>query len=102
METNDYIKTRIAKGLLSQFDPKKRKRLTLIYVGALLGLFLIHCYFSNMATPLKLLPQTMSAIGMGYVMLSVLSLRRFGYVAEFIDWPKVKESAEQACSSNDG
>jgi hypothetical protein len=102
MEPNDHIKARIAKGLLSQFDPKKRKRLALIYVGTLLVLFLMHGYFSSMATPLRLMPQTMSAIGMGYVMLCVLSLRRFGYVADFIDWSKVKGSAGQVGPSSGG
>jgi len=100
MEPADYIKAKVAKTLLNQNDSKKRKRSTLIYIAVLVGLFLAHTYFSNMATPLKLIPQTMSAIGMGYVILLILSLRRFGYVAEFIDWPMVKKSAEQVSGDN--
>jgi hypothetical protein len=95
MQTNDHIKAKIAKALLSQHDQKKRNRQILVYVGALLALFFAHSYFSNMASPLKLIPQTMTAIGMGYVLLCILSLRRFAYVSEFIDWSKVKKSAEQ-------
>ena len=99
MNPHDSIKARIAKALLSQQDSGKRKRQILILAGALLSLFLAHSYFSNMETPLKLIPQTMTAIGMGYVMLYMHSLRRFPYVAEFIDWAKVKESAEVAPSN---
>jgi hypothetical protein len=60
----------------------------------LLFLFLAHAYFSNLSSPLKLIPQTFSAIAMGYVLLCVLSSRQFKYVAEFIDWDKVTEAAE--------
>jgi len=95
MEPKEYIKAKIAKALLSQHDVKNRNRQILVYVGGLLALFVAHSYSSNMATPLKLIPQTMTAIGMGYVMLSILSLSRFVYVAEFIDWAKVKESVDQ-------
>lgn len=100
MDSNESIKAKVAKALLDQHDAKKRKRLILSYAAVLVFLFLIHSYFSNLESPLKLIPQTMSAIGMGYVILLVLSLKRFAYVAEFIDWPRVKETAEQAASSN--
>ena len=95
MEPTELIRTKVAMALLNQQDSKKRNRLAWIYVAVLLVLFATHTYFSNMTSPLKLIPQTMSAIGTGYVILLVLSLRRFGYVAEFIDWSKVKKSAEQ-------
>ncbi len=95
MESTDPIKAKVAKALLTQHDSKKRKRLNLIYLAALIVLFLIHNYSANIATPLKLIPQTMSAIGMGYVLTVILSLRKFAYIAEFIDWSKVNESADQ-------
>jgi|GEM_PF-6443833 len=95
MEPNDHIKAKIAKALLSQNDPGKRRRLILIHVAVLLVLFFTHSYFSNLTSPLKLIPQTISAMGMGFVMVHILSLRRFGSIAVFIDWPKVKNSAQQ-------
>lgn len=64
------------------------------YVVALLVLFLCHAYFSNLTSPLKLIPQTMAAISMGYVVLCILSLRRFIYLTDFIDWAMVTKSAE--------
>ncbi|TAE77232.1 MAG: hypothetical protein EAZ84_05000 [Verrucomicrobia bacterium] len=91
--TDELLRVKIAKSLLNQQDPAKRKRLVLWYLGGLVGLFLAHHHFSGMTTPLKLVPQTMSAIGMGYVILCLRSVQQFGRVAEFIDWSKVKESA---------
>jgi hypothetical protein len=87
------MKTKVAKALLRQRDPQQRSRLILIYSAALLGLFLAHGYFSNLASPMKLIPQTITAIGMGHVISYILSLRRFGHVADFIDWTKITGSA---------
>lgn len=95
------MKTKVAKALLRQRDPQQRRRLILIYSGTLLVLFLAHGYFSNLASPLKLIPQTMTAIGMGYVILYILSLRRFNHLADFIDWAKVTESAEPSAGVNE-
>lgn len=94
MNPNEFLKSKIAKALLSQEDVRKRNRQILIYAVALLALFAAHSYFTNLTTPLKLIPQTMTAMGMGYVLLYIQSLRRFGYVADFIDWEKVRESAD--------
>jgi hypothetical protein len=102
MKPVDPIKANVAKSLLNQRDPGRRKRTALTCLGGLLALFLIHAYFSNLASPLKLIPQTFCAIGMGYALLYLLSLRRFEYVAEFIDWAKVKQSAGEASPSDDG
>ena len=96
MPSQELLKSKIAKALLSQHDVRKRNRQTLVCVVALLALFAAHSYFTNLTTPLKLIPQTMTAMGMGYVLLCIQSLRRFGYVAEFIDWEKVRESADGA------
>ena len=98
MQPNDHIKAKFAKALLSQHDKKKRNRKILVYIGALLALFFAHSYFSDLMSPLKLIPQTMMAIGMGYVMMCIQSLRQFAYVSDFIDWSKVKESAEQGAA----
>ena len=88
------MKAKIAKGLLRQRDPIQRRRMILIGYIVLLLLFLAHGFFSNLSSPLKLIPQTLTAIGMGYVILHTIAIRQFRYVAEFIDWTKVKESAE--------
>ncbi len=96
MNPNELLKSKIAKALLNQQEVRKRNRQILICVVALLALFAAHSYFTNLATPLKLIPQTMTAMGMGYVLLYIQSLRRFGYVAEFMDWEKVRESADGA------
>jgi hypothetical protein len=96
MNPDEFLKSKIAKALLGQHDVRKRNRQILIYVVALLALFAAHSYFTNLTTPLKLIPQTMTAMGMGYVLLCIQSLRRFGYVAEFMDWEKVRESADGA------
>ncbi|MBA4149449.1 MAG: hypothetical protein H0X66_15155 [Verrucomicrobia bacterium] len=57
-------------------------------------MFLAHSYFSNLSSPLKLIPQTVAAVSMGYVILYIISLRQFKYIAEFIDWDKVSKIAE--------
>jgi hypothetical protein len=62
--------------------------------------FLAHNVFTGMESPLKLIPQTMSAIGMGYVLLSIFSMRRFPYLAEWIDWDKVGEFVEPTGFTN--
>ena len=66
----------------------------LMYAVTFLSLFAGTSYFANLTSPLKVIPQTMTAIGMGYVMLCVSSLRQFKHVAEFIDWAKVTEVTE--------
>lgn len=101
MEPIDYIKSKVAKSLLIQRNSRERKRLILWHGGALFILFLMHTYFSNLGSALKLIPQTMTAIGMGYVLLSILSLRRFIYLIDFIDWEKVTESVEQQVAPPD-
>ncbi|GMU23821.1 MAG: hypothetical protein AMXMBFR13_38990 [Phycisphaerae bacterium] len=64
------------------------------YLALLLLLFIAHTYFSNLDSPLKLIPQTMAAISMGWVLMLVLSLRHFTYLAEFIDWTQVTQATE--------
>jgi len=100
MEAVDHIKIKVAKSLLSQRDSKQRKRQVLGYIVTLIVLLFVHSYFSNLASPLKLIPRTMTAIGMGYVILSILSLRRFIYLTDFIDWEKVTKSVEQGGEPN--
>jgi hypothetical protein len=90
------MKTKIAKGLLRQRDPIQRRRMILICSIVLLLLLLAHGFFSDMASPLKLIPQTLTAIGMGYLILQIVALRQFTHLVEFIDWTKVKEAAEPA------
>lgn len=85
--------SRIATALLRQRDQGQRRVLTRRYVIGLVLLFLAHSYFSNLSSPLKLIPQTAAAIAMGYVLLLISSLRQFRYVAEFIDWGKVTTCA---------
>jgi hypothetical protein len=68
--------------------------LMLTYSTVLLLLFLAHTYFSNLSSPLKLIPQTGLAMAMGYVLLFIVSLRQFKYLADFIDWNKVAEVAD--------
>jgi hypothetical protein len=93
MDSDHYITTKIARELLNQNDPTKRNRLMLKSIGVLLALTAMHGFFSNLESPRKLVPQTMSAIFMGYTLLYILSLRRFDYLARFIDWRKVEENA---------
>ena len=94
------MKTKIAKGLLRQREVLQRRRLMLIYALVLFLLFVVHCFFSNLSSPLKLIPQTFTAIAMGYMILSIISLRQFTHVAEFIDWTKVIASAEASGGGN--
>lgn len=96
------MRTKIAKALLRQRDQHRRRRLILIYSIGLLLLVLAHRYFSNLSLPLKLFPQTFAAISIGYVILYIISLRQFKYVAEFIDWAKVMEIAEPSSPPNGG
>ena len=92
-EKAERMTSRIATGLLRQRDQGQRRVLVRRYVIGLVLLFLAHSYFSNLSSPLKLIPQTAAAIAMGYVLLLISSLRQFRYVAEFIDWGKVTTSA---------
>ena len=96
------MRTKVAKALFRQRDPQRRRRLILKCSVALLLLFLAHSYFSNLSSPLKLIPQTIAAIAMGYLMLYITSLRQFKHVAEFIDWAKVNEMAEPGAAPNGG
>jgi hypothetical protein len=96
------MRTKIAIGLLRQRDEHRRRRMVLTYAVGLVLLFVAHSYFSNLSTPLKLIPQTLTAITMGYVVLLILSLRQFKYVAEFIDWQKVTEFAAPGDAPNGG
>src|SRR5688572_27712456 len=90
------MRTKIAISLLRQRDERRRRRSILTYAVSLVLLFFANSYFSNLSSPLKLIPQTFSAIAMGYIILVIISLRQFKYVAEFIDWRKVTEIAESS------
>jgi hypothetical protein len=96
------MRTKVAIGLLRQRDEHRRRRLVLTYAVGLVFLFVAHSYFSNLSTPLKLIPQTFTAVAMGYVILLIISLRQFKHVAEFIDWRKVVEIAEPNAAPNGG
>jgi hypothetical protein len=96
------MRTKVAIALLRQRDEHRRKRLVLTYALGLVVLFVGHSYFSNLVSPLKLIPQTFTAIAMGYVLLLIISLRQFKYVAEFIDWSKVTALAEPGAAPNGG
>src|SRR5687767_13857950 len=85
---------KVASGLLSQRDPQRRRLLILTYSVVLLLLFLAHTYFSRLSSPLKLMPQTGLAMAMGYVLLHIVSLSQFKYLADFINWDKVAEVAD--------
>lgn len=61
------MKDKFAQGLLRQREEGQRRRLSTFYTGILAMLFLGHALVSSLASPLKLLPQTALAIGMGYV-----------------------------------
>lgn len=93
---NTVMKTKIAKSLLRQRDPIQRRRMIFTSALVLLLLFFAHGFFAELASPLKLIPQTFTAIGMGYIILQIIALRQFAYVAEFMDWAKVTEAAEPA------
>lgn len=92
------MKTRVATVLLRQRDDKRRRGMILRYSAVLMLLFVAHSYFSNLSSPLRLIPQTAAAVGMGYFLLFILSLRQFKAVSEFIDWAKVMEIAEPNAS----
>lgn len=94
------MRTKVANALLRQRDQHSRSRLILTYSVVLVLLFAAHSYFSNLSSPLKLIPQTFAAVAMGYVLLSIISLRQFKYVAEFIDWAKVTRTAEPTPSDH--
>ena len=89
------IESKIAKALLRQRDPGRRLRMMLTYAVMTLLLLGVHAFVSNsMESPVKVIPQTMAAVGMGYLMLYIISLRHFRHVSGFIDWTKVEEAAE--------
>lgn len=88
------IKNRIAHALLRQRDVRGRRILLIKYAVLLALTFLAHTYFVNLATPLRLIPQTMSAIAMGYLLTALAAVRNFRIVAEFIDWEKVTAMEE--------
>jgi len=94
------MKIKVAKALLRQGDPRQRRRMILTYWGVLLALVLGHSYFSDLTSPLKLIPQMITAILMGYAIICIILLRQFTYVAEFIDWEKVTESAGPCTGGN--
>lgn len=85
-----------AKELLKQRDPQSRRRLILQYSAVLLLLIVVNGYFSNLSSPLKVIPTTFTSVVMGYVILLIVAVRRFPYVADFIDWAKVEAAAESA------
>ena len=85
---------KLAKALLRLKDQRSRRRHMFIYAIILVVLFAAHAFFTNMDTPLKLIPQMLAAIGMGYVLSYILSVRQFKYLATFIDWENVSRTAE--------
>ena len=93
---------KVATALLRQRDERRRRRMILTYSIVLLLIFLAHSYFSNLSSPLRLIPQTFAAVAMGYIILCIISLRQFKYVAEFIDWAKVSRIAEPSAPPNGG
>ena len=88
-EKDQRTRSRIATGLLRHRNHGRRRALIGRYAVGLVLLFIAHSYFSNLSSPLKLIPQTFAAVAMGYAILSIASLRQFKYVSEFIDWDKV-------------
>ena len=88
------MRTKIARALLRQRDPRQRQRLLLRSYAAFLLFFAAYCYFCNLSSPLKLIPQTFTGLAMGYLMLSITALRQFKYVTEFIDWARVSAVVE--------
>jgi uncharacterized membrane protein len=85
---------KIAKALLKQRDKKKRRKTAIIYFSALILCFLMHNYFSDLTTPLKVLPETFLAMIMGYIITVIISLWNFRVVSEFINWEKVTSASQ--------
>ena len=88
------MRGKVIKALLRQRDDKKRRRSIMICMLACLFYMAAVCYFSNLDTPSKLIPQVFFCILMGYVAAYAISLRQFPVISEFIDWSKV-EAAEK-------
>jgi hypothetical protein len=95
------MRARVATALLRRRDHGRRRVLLLRYAAILLVLFVAHSFFSNLSSPLKLVPQTLAAIAMGYIVLLILSLRHFKHVVEFIDWGKVIGNARCPACGNE-
>lgn len=86
--------------LVRQRDYRQRKKMVFRYMVVLTLVFLAHTYFSNLSTPLKLIPQTLAAITMGYIVILIISVRQFTHISEFIDWTKVNTAAEPDSDGN--
>ncbi len=95
------MKKKFAQALLRQREEGQRRRLSASYTGILVILFLGHSLVLNMTSPLKLIPQTASAIGMGYLLLMIISLRQFRWLVDFIDWSKVEACVESESGNQD-
>lgn len=93
MTKEDAIKKKLALTLLKQRDEKNLKKQKILYLLLLLVTFGLHLFFSNLETPLKLIPQTMCALYMGFLIYVLSTIGQFRYVKEFILWDKVEEEA---------
>ena len=91
----ETIRVKIAQLLLSRRERNHRRRSIAWYSVWLVLAFSAHGYFSNLATPLKLIPQTLLAYLMGYLVTMIASVFKFPFLAEFIAWEKVSEVAER-------
>lgn len=87
------MNAKIAQSLLRQRDPKQRRWMMLKYGAALVLLFFAHDYFTELSSPLKLVPQMISAMFMGWMLICLLSVKNFPRLAGFIDWDKVTAAA---------
>jgi len=96
MNEEHPAKIRLAESFIQQRRPEIRKKLIIKNLIVFGLLFLAHSFSSNLETPLKLIPQTMSAVGMGYVLFILVAIKQFSLVVDFIDWEKVESHTEQS------
>ncbi|NRA37114.1 MAG: hypothetical protein HRU15_03155 [Planctomycetes bacterium] len=84
-----------AEALLKTRDKKSRRMRIFVYYLILAIIFGLNTYVSNLATPLKLLPQTFLTVIMGFLICSIIATRYFKHCVDFIRWEDVEKCAEQ-------
>ena len=88
-----------AKRLLRLADYRGRRHLILRNVLLLALCFIGHTLSHRWNSPLSLIPETFLAAFMGYLLLLIMSTRRFQLVGKYINWDAVQEDAEQSVQS---
>ena len=94
---SDNTKTtsvKIARQFLKVRDPGHRRGMVIKYVAIIVVFAVLNSLSHRWDSPLSMMPETATAIFMGYFVLLAICVMKFPLEAQFINWEAVEEAAQ--------